>query len=55
MSCGNVGLPKMCGWVCLQKCMTARGDIVQLIEDLMVRLTVEDMELFFVQCWVIWN
>ena len=41
--------------VCLQKCTMARGDILQLIEDLMARLTVEDMELFFVQCWVIWN
>lgn len=37
--------------VCLQKCMMARADILQLIEDLMTRLTVEDMELFFVQCW----
>ena len=41
--------------VCSQKCTTGRGDILQLIEDLMARLTVDDMELFFVQCWVIWN
>ncbi|KAL4602607.1 hypothetical protein ACB092_10G065300 [Castanea dentata] len=41
--------------VCLQKCTTSRGDILQLIEDLMGRLIVDDMELFFVQCWVIWN
>ena len=41
--------------VYLQKCTTGRGDILQLIEDLMARLTVDDMELFFVQCWVIWN
>ncbi|XP_075640306.1 uncharacterized protein LOC142612059 [Castanea sativa] len=41
--------------VCLQKCTTGRGDILQLIEDLMGRLIVDDMELFFVQCWVIWN
>lgn len=41
--------------VCLQKCTTNKGDILQLVEELMNQLHVEDLELFFVQCWVLWN
>lgn len=39
----------------MQKCTTNKGDILQLVEELMNQLHVEDLELFFVQCWVLWN
>nr|POE55081.1 hypothetical protein CFP56_26662 [Quercus suber] len=43
------------GKECLQKCTTNKDDFLQLVEELMNRLIVEDLELFFVQCWVLWN
>ena len=30
-------------------------DMLQLVEDLMDRLTMDEFELFLVQCWIIWN
>lgn len=41
--------------VCLQKCSRTQGDILQLFEELMERLSVDEFELFLVQCWIIWN
>ena len=41
--------------LCMQKCTTFRTDFLKLVEDLMERLQVEDLEYFFVQCWVLWN
>ena len=41
--------------LCMQKCTTFRTDCFTLVEDLMERLQVEDLEYFFVQCWVLWN
>lgn len=39
----------------LQKVGTEHGDFMQLIEDLILRLSKEDLELFWVHCWLIWN
>lgn len=41
--------------VCLQKSVSRQADKLQLVEDLMDKLTVEDLELFLVPCWIIWN
>lgn len=41
--------------ICLQKCARSQSDIVQLVEDLMDRLTAKELELFLVQRWIIWN
>ena len=41
--------------LCMQKCTTFRTHFFTLVEDLMERLQVEDLEYFFVQCWVLWN
>ena len=30
-------------------------DMLQLVEDLMDRLTMDEFELFLVKCWIIWN
>ena len=30
-------------------------DFVQLVEELMDKLTEKELELFLVQCWVIWS
>lgn len=38
-----------------QKSSHRQSDIIQLVEYLLDRLLVEDMELFFVQSWLIWN
>lgn len=43
------------GKMCMQKCTMISRDIFQLVEDLMNQLQVEDLESFFVQCWVLWN
>ena len=39
----------------LQKSVLGHWDVMQLFEDMMDRLPIEDMELFLVQGWVIWN
>ena len=39
----------------LQKCTGVQGDILQLMELLINRLSTEEMELFLVQAWIIWN
>ena len=39
----------------LQKCTGAQGDFLQLMELLIDRLSTEEMELFLVQAWIIWN
>ena len=39
----------------LQKGLTNQGDVLQQIANLMHKLTKEDLELFLVQCWLIWN
>ena len=42
------------GSVC-SKCPTLIGHVVKLFEWLVDRLVEEDMELFLVQCLVLWN
>lgn len=32
-----------------------KNDIMQLVEDLIERLMAEELELFLMQCWIIWN
>ena len=50
------GLRCMAGCrVCLQKCLRTQRDILQLFEELLDRLSVDEFELFLVQCWMIWN
>ena len=39
----------------IQKCGGGHADFVQLIEELMDKLAVEELELFLVQCWVRWS
>lgn len=39
----------------LQKSVSSRADILQLVKDLTNRLTAEDLGLFPIQCWIIWN
>ena len=39
----------------MQKRATSQVDMVQLLEELMDRISGEELELFLVQCWVIWN
>ncbi|KAK9988033.1 hypothetical protein SO802_028272 [Lithocarpus litseifolius] len=39
----------------LQKGVTDFSDFMQLMEHLVDRLSIEEMELFWVQCWLIWN
>ena len=39
----------------LQKVGTEHRDFMQLIEDLILRLSEEELELFWVHCWLIWN
>ena len=39
----------------LQKGLTNQSDVLQLIANLMHKLTKEDLKLFLVQCWLIWN
>ena len=41
--------------VCLQECSMTQMDMLQLVEDLMDRQTMDEFELFLVQCWIIWN
>ena len=41
--------------ICLQKCARSQSDILRLVEDLMDRLTANELELFLVQCWIIWS
>ena len=35
--------------------MVGQQDVIQLFEELLVRLEVEELELFLVQAWFIWN
>ncbi|KAK9991446.1 hypothetical protein SO802_026431 [Lithocarpus litseifolius] len=39
----------------LQKCHLGQQDMIQLIHYLLNRLDIEDVELFLVQAWVVWN
>ena len=39
----------------LQKCAADQGDMLQLVEFLIARLSSDDLELFLVQAWIIWN
>ncbi|XP_030939482.1 uncharacterized protein LOC115964280 [Quercus lobata] len=39
----------------LQKCHVGPEDMLQLWEELMVKLTFDELELFLVQAWLIWN
>lgn len=39
----------------LQKSLSGQHDILQLFADLMHKLSVDDLEFFWVQCWLIWN
>ena len=39
----------------LQKCAGEQGDMLQLMEFLIARLSPDDLELFLVQAWIIWN
>ena len=39
----------------LQKCSHGQADMIQLMEYLLDRLAPEDVELFLVQAWIIWN
>ena len=39
----------------LQKCNLGQLDMVQLFQYLLDRLDIEEVELFLVQAWVIWN
>ena len=39
----------------LQKCSHGQADMMELIEYLLNRISVQELELFFVQVWLIWN
>ena len=39
----------------LQKWHLGSEDMLQLWEELMARLTIDELELFLVQAWIIWN
>ena len=39
----------------LQKVGTEHRDFMQLIEHLIHKLSEEELELFWVHCWLIWN
>ena len=39
----------------LQKGASGFLDVMQLMEHLVDQLSIEEMELFWVQCWLIWN
>ena len=39
----------------LQKCHVGQDDMIQLWDELIARLTSEELELFLVQAWIIWN
>ncbi|XP_075659072.1 uncharacterized protein LOC142628932 [Castanea sativa] len=39
----------------LQKCCGGHDDVLQLMEDLITRLSTEELELFIVQAWFIWH
>jgi len=58
MHCGSVEWLKMCWAGCsiqLQKSLSGQHDIMQLFADSMHKLSVDDLEFFWVQCWLIWN
>lgn len=42
-------------WTKLQKCPLGQQDVLQLFDYLMHRLEPEEMELFLVQAWILWN
>ena len=39
----------------LQKCQVGQDDMIKLWDELTARLTAEELELFLVQAWIIWN
>ena len=39
----------------LQKGVSGFSDVIQLMEHLVDQLSTEELELFWVQCWLIWN
>ena len=44
-----------CGVAHLQKCCGGHDDMLQLMEDLITRLSTDELELFLVQAWIIWH
>ena len=39
----------------LQKGVSAFSDFMQLMKHLVTQLSTDEMELFWVQCWLVWN
>ena len=39
----------------LQKCTHGQADMIELMEYLLSRLSLQEMELFLVQAWILWN
>ena len=39
----------------LQKARIGQMDFMQLVVEVIINLPSEEQELFWVQCWVIWN
>ena len=39
----------------IQKCTHGQADMIELMEYLLSRLSLQEMELFLVQAWVLWN
>ena len=39
----------------LQKGVSTFSDFMQFMEHLVTRLSTNEMELFWVQCWLVWN
>ena len=39
----------------LQKCLHDQADMLELMEYLPSRLSLQEMELFLIQAWLIWN
>ena len=39
----------------LQKSVTGQANFIQLMDDMMLKLMNEELELFLVLSWIIWN
>ena len=58
MPCGNAALQWMCGQGVREdykKVLNVQTDFRQLVEDMIRKLPVEEVELFLVQAWMIWT
>ena len=58
MPCGNAALQWMCGQGVrgdYKKVLSVQTDFRQLVEDMIRKLPVEEVELFLVQAWMIWT